>query len=100
MYFGIFYAFTLFYIRGSLILGNGVWASYQAQAERNQTELFIPLTGDEETLIPALSAFYMFWTMIILLQVCGLHFFCGRNVWRRADNFAVKPLTYNGLRLL
>ncbi|XP_077976421.1 phospholipid-transporting ATPase VD-like isoform X2 [Styela clava] len=50
-------------------IGNGVWAAYQAGSGREQTVLFIPLTGDDENLSPALSGFYMFWTMVILLQV-------------------------------
>lgn len=48
-------------------VGNGVWAAYQSRI--NQTVLFIPPTEENETLSPALSGFYMFWTMVILLQV-------------------------------
>uniref|UniRef100_H2ZKF5 Phospholipid-transporting ATPase n=1 Tax=Ciona savignyi TaxID=51511 RepID=H2ZKF5_CIOSA len=48
-------------------VGNGIWASNMSNIE--QAELFIPNEENGEALNPALSGFYMFWTMVILLQV-------------------------------
>uniref|UniRef100_F6SH00 Phospholipid-transporting ATPase n=1 Tax=Ciona intestinalis TaxID=7719 RepID=F6SH00_CIOIN len=48
-------------------VGNGVWASHMNNIP--QAELFIPNEADGGKLDPALSGFYMFWTMVILLQV-------------------------------
>ncbi|XP_076808576.1 phospholipid-transporting ATPase VD-like isoform X3 [Clavelina lepadiformis] len=48
-------------------IGNGVWADIQDNIP--QTQLFIPPEENGNALNPALSGFYMFWTMVILLQV-------------------------------
>ena len=47
--------------------GNSIWAANMAAIP--QSELFIPRESSGEPLKPSLSGFYMFWTMVILLQV-------------------------------
>ena len=58
---------NLSYSSYSCHTGNGVWADIQDNIP--QTQLFIPPEENGNALNPALSGFYMFWTMVILLQV-------------------------------
>jgi len=48
-------------------IGNGIWTGQKNNM--SQSELFLVPNNDFEDYDPALSGFYMFWTMVILLQV-------------------------------
>ena len=49
------------------VSGNGIWAANQNGIQ--QTDLYLPPDENGDSLDPGLSGFYMFWTMVILLQV-------------------------------